>query len=147
MIVAVGSDHAGFEPPEPLFKPAIIAHLKELGHEVLDCGTQSDASVDYPDFAAKVTTAIECGEADRGVLVCGTGIGISIAANRHPGIRAAVVKNEDMARLSRDHNDANVICFGRRIMTVEEALPLLDIWLEEPFSNGARHIRRIQKMG
>ena len=147
MRIAVGSDHAGFEAPEPLYKPEIIKYLEGLGHEVVDCGTDSAASVDYPDFANRVCKAVLGGEAERGVLVCGTGIGVSIAANRHRGIRAAACATEEMARLARTHNNANVICLGRRILPFEACLRLIDIWLETPFSEGERHIRRIEKMG
>lgn len=146
MKIAVGSDHAGFEGPPPLYKPAIIEHLTALGHEVLDCGTNGPDSVDYPDYARKVCQAVLGGRAERGVLLCGTGIGVSIAANRHVGIRAAVCATPDMARLAREHNDANVICLGRRILPVEGCFRLVDIWLETPFSGGERHARRVSKM-
>ena len=146
MIVAVGCDHAGYEAPHP-YMPEIVAHLESLGHEVLHVGTYGPESVDYPDFANKVCTAIlEC-RAERGVLMCGTGIGVSIAANRHHGIRAAVCATPDMARLSREHNDANVICLGRRILPLDQCKKLLDIWFETPFSGGERHCRRVEKLG
>jgi ribose 5-phosphate isomerase B len=147
MRIALGSDHAGYEGPVSPYKPEIQKHLEERGHEVVDCGTNGPASVDYPDFAVKVGQTIQAGDADRGVLLCGTGIGISMAANRLPGIRAATVASEKMARLSRKHNDANVICLGRRISTLEECLRFIDIWLETGFSGGERHVRRIEKMG
>ncbi len=147
MRIAVGSDHAGFEEPQPYYKPAIVEHVKVLGHEVVDCGADGPASVDYPDIADNVCSAILSGAADAGVLVCGTGIGISIAANRHPNIRAAACTTEEGARLSRSHNDANVLCLGRRISTLEESFRLIDIWLATPFSEGERHKRRIAKMG
>jgi len=145
MKIAIGSDHAGYGPPEP-YKPALQAHIEGLGHEVIDCGTDSDTAVDYPDFANKVTETILAGKAERGILICGTGIGISIVANRHPGIRAATCATEDMARLAREHNDANVICVGQRILSLEECIKLVDIWLETPFSEGERHQRRVSKM-
>ena len=147
MRIAVGSDHAGYEDPPPYYKPAIEAHLRARGHELLDCGTNSPASVDYPDYAANVCNAILDKHADRGVLLCGTGIGVSIAANRFPGIRAAACATPDMARLAREHNDANVLCVGRRILSLEDCLRLVDIWLDTPFSEGERHIRRVAKMG
>jgi ribose 5-phosphate isomerase B len=147
MKIAVGNDHAGFDEPQPYYKPAIVKHLQDLGHEVIDCGTYGPESVDYPDFADKVAEAVTSGRADRGVLLCGTGIGISIAANRHAGVRAAVVANEDMARLAREHNDANVIALGRRILPLDAVLRLIDIWLETPFSAGERHQRRVDKLG
>ncbi len=147
MRIAVGSDHAGYEGPPPLYKPAIVAHLEALGHEIIDCGTHGPESVDYPDFADAVAEAVLSGKAERGVLICGTGMGISIAANRHKGIRAAPVVTPEMAELSRSHNDANVIAIGRRTSTLEESKKLVDIWLDTPFSGGERHVRRIGKMG
>ncbi len=146
MRIALGSDHAGYEG-EPPYKPAFAKHLAARGHEVVDCGTDGPDSVDYPDFGENVAKAIVEGRADRGVLLCGTGIGISIAANRHAGIRAATCANEDMARLSREHNDANVLCLGRRILDLAACLHLIDIWLDTPFSAGERHVRRVEKMG
>lgn len=147
MRIAVGSDHAGFEMPEPFYKPEIMDYLAAKGHEVIDCGTNGPESVDYPDFAERVCRAILSGEAERGVLICGTGMGISMAANRHRGIRAAVVVTSEMAELSRSHNNANVICLGRRTTTLEACKAYIDIWLETPFSGGERHERRIAKMG
>lgn len=145
MIIAFGCDHAGFEGP-PFYKTEIIRHLESLGHIVVDCGTYSAESVDYPDFAAAACRRILAGEAGRGVLLCGTGIGISIAANRFRGIRAAVCATPQMAQLSREHNNANVLCLGRRILSLDEALNLIDIWLDTPFSGGERHERRICKL-
>jgi len=124
-----------------------MRYVEENGHTVLDCGTNGPESVDYPDFAQAVCAKVLSGEADAGVLMCGTGIGVAIAANRHPGIRAAVCVTPEMARLSREHNDANVLCFGKRILSLEGALEVLDAWLATPFSNDDRHVRRIQKMG
>lgn len=147
MIIAIGSDHAGYEGEPPHFKPAIMEQLTAMGHQTLDCGTCGPDSVDYPDFANAVCRAILEGRAEAGVLVCGTGIGVSIAANRHPGIRAAVCATPDMARLSREHNDANIICVGRRILELDKAIELIRVWLATPFSGGERHCRRIQKMG
>ena len=147
MIIAIGSDHAGYEGEPPHFKPAIMEQLTAMGHQTLDCGTCGPDSVDYPDFANAVCRAILEGRAEAGVLMCGTGIGVSIAANRHPGIRAAVCATPDMARLSREHNDANIICVGRRILELDKAIELIRVWLATPFSGGERHCRRIQKMG
>lgn len=147
MRIAVGSDHAGYESPGPLYKPEIMAYLVSKGHEVIDCGTNGPESVDYPDFAGAACAKILAGEAERGVLICGTGMGISMAANRHKGIRAAVCVTPEMAELARSHNNANVICLGRRINTLEECLRMIDIWLETPYSGGERHNRRIGKMG
>ncbi len=151
MKIAVASDHAGYEMPEdgdgPPYKPAIIAHLKEQGHEVVDCGPYGPESVDYPDYAAKVCEAILRGEAERGVLLCGTGIGISIGANRFPPIRAAVCVTADMATLAREHNDANVLCMGRRVLKLDQCKEFIDIFLTTPFSGVDRHIRRVEKLG
>jgi ribose 5-phosphate isomerase B len=147
MRIAIGSDHAGYEDPPPHYKPAIAEHLEKRGHDVIDCGTAGPDSVDYPDYANRVCKAILDGEADRGVLICGTGIGVGIAANRHHGIRAAPCTNRDGARLSREHNNANVLCLGRRVTPLEKCIELVDIWLDTPFSEGERHKRRIAKLG
>lgn len=147
MKIAVGSDHAGFEAPEPFYKSAFIEHLKARGHEVVDCGPCNSDAVDYPDYARKVCDTITNGRAERGVLLCGTGIGMSIAANRVSGIRAAVCATPEMAKLSREHNDANVLCLGRRTLSLEECLKLIDIWMDTPFSGVERHKRRVEKMG
>lgn len=147
MIIAVGSDHAGYEGDPPQFKPAVMRHLSDLGYQVVDCGANGPESVDYPDFANAVCEAILTGYAEKGILICGTGIGMSITANRYPGIRAAVCATPDMARLSREHNDANILCLGKRILPLEQAIELIDLWLATPFSGGERHCRRVQKMG
>lgn len=147
MRIAVGSDHAGYEEPPPYYKPEIMKHLKRLGHEVVDCGTDGPQSVNYPDFSAKVAQAVLDGRADMGVLLCGTGIGVSIAANRYKGIRAAVCTIPDMARVAREHNNANVLCIGRRILSLDECFKLIDIFLSMPFSSAERHARRVAKMG
>jgi len=144
--IAVGSDHAGYEDPPPFYKPAIEQHLRERGIEVIDCGTNGPDAVDYPDVAGAVARSILSGEADAGVLLCGAGIGMSIAANRHKGIRAASVSSDDMARLARSHNNANIVCLGRRIHTMEEVLRYLDIWLDTPFNGEERHTRRLCKI-
>jgi len=138
--VIVGSDHAGFELKEKVKKT-----LERLGVRVEDVGTHSTESVDYPDFAHRVAEAVEKGRSERGILVCGTGIGVSIAANRHPGVRAAVAYDAETARLSREHNDANVLCLGGR--TIEPALAdrIVEIWLRTPFAGG-RHARRVAKI-
>ena len=147
MKIAFGSDHAGFEDPGPHYKPELMAYLAALGHEVVDCGTNGPDSVDYPDFAQNVCDAVLGGRADRGVLLCGTGIGISIAANRNHGIRAAVCCTEEMARLAREHNDANVLCLGRRTTSLDECKKLIDTWLTTDFSGNDRHQRRVDKLG
>lgn len=146
MKIALGADHCGYEPPEPHFKPAIKACLEELGHEVIDCGAFGPESVDYPDYGDKVAHAILSGQAEQGVLICGTGMGISIAANRHPGIRATVCVTPEMVRLAREHNDANVLCLGKRVLSIEESKKLLALWFAIPFNGGERHRRRIEKL-
>lgn len=138
--IAIGADHAGYRAKE-----ALKAALRRLGHAVVDVGTDSDASTDYPDYARKVAELVSRGEADRGVLICGTGIGMSIAANRVRGIRAAVVTGEETARLSRAHNDANVFCAGARVTDPETLERALRLWLETPFEGG-RHARRVAKI-
>jgi len=140
--VALASDHAGYE-----LKAQIAGQLEGAGYTVLDLGTDGPASVDYPDFAAALAAAVTDGRAQRGVLVCGSGIGISIAANRHPGIRAALVHDVTTARLSREHNDANVIALGARIVGPEIAKDCVEVFLKTDFEGGERHSRRIAKMG
>lgn len=140
MKIAIGADHAGFAAKEE-----IKTVIKALGHTVLDLGTTGEASVDYPDFAEKVARAVVSGEADKGVLLCGTGIGMSIAANKVHGIRAAVVGDEKTAELSRKHNDANVFCAGTRITPVVKIAESLKVWLQTPFEGG-RHQNRVSKI-
>ena len=140
MVIAVGSDHAGFE-----LKCKLVQHLKDRGFEVLDMGTDSEQSCDYPDYAHKVTDAIISGKSPMGLLVCGTGIGMSIAANKVKGIRAAVLSDEFSAQATRSHNDANVLCLGARVVDEEKAKRLLDIFVDTPFSNEEKHKRRIDK--
>ena len=119
--------------------------LQEAGHAVLDLGTHSSASVDYPDYGAAMAEAIASGKAERGVLVCGTGIGISIAANRHPAVRAALVHDETTARFCREHNDANVVAFGSRVIGPETARAALKVFLSTAFAGG-RHAARVAKL-
>jgi len=138
--IAVGADHAAFA-----LKNELVAYLQELGHYVTDMGTHSESSVDYPDFAHAVCTAIEQGEQELGVLCCGSGVGISIAANRHQGIRAGLAWNTDIAALIRQHNDANVICFGARFTAPYFAKRMLDAFLNAEFEGG-NHARRISKL-
>jgi ribose 5-phosphate isomerase B len=141
MKIAIGADHAGFAAKEE-----IKTVIKALGHSVVDQGTSGETSVDYPDFAEKVARAVVGGEADRGVLICGTGIGMSIAANKVQGIRAALVSDEKTAALSRQHNDANVFCAGSRITPVVKIAESLKVWLQTPFEGG-RHVGRVGKIG
>lgn len=138
--IAIGGDHAGL----PL-KTVLQAALAEAGHQLIDFGTNSTESVDYPDFAHRVAGAVDRGEARFGVLVCGTGIGVAMAANRHPGIRAAVLHGVTEARLTRAHNDANIACFGARLVGPEVALDALRAFLTTEFEGG-RHARRLAKL-
>lgn len=139
-IGAIASDHAGL----PL-KLALKAALESEGHTLNDLGTHSAESVDYPDFAAKVAEAVASGQAPFGILVCGSGIGMAIAANRHPGIRAAVLHDSTEARLTRAHNNANIVCFGARTIGVETAIDALRVFLATPYEGG-RHDRRLAKL-
>ena len=138
--IAIASDHAGFE-----LKNELIDDLMGRGFTILDLGADSLESVDYPDFGYALAGALKEGKAKRGVLVCGSGIGISIAANRHPEIRAALVHDALGARMSRLHNDANVICFGGRMVGPDVALDCLKIFLETEFEGG-RHSHRVDKL-
>ncbi|OHC82300.1 MAG: ribose 5-phosphate isomerase B [Rhodospirillales bacterium RIFCSPLOWO2_12_FULL_67_15] len=138
--IAIASDHAGVE-----LKALLKKDLGEAGFAVLDLGTEGLKSVDYPDFADKLAQAIRDGQAGRGVLVCGSGIGISIAANRHPEVRAALVHDALGARMSRQHNDANVICFGGRMIGPEVARDCLKVFLATEFEGG-RHAGRVAKL-
>ncbi len=138
--IAVASDHAGFDLKEMLKRD-----LQEAGNAVLDLGTNSTASVDYPDFGKALADAVASGRAQKGVLVCGTGIGISIAANRHPAVRAALVHDETTARFCREHNDANVVAFGARLVGTEVAREALKVFLTTTFEGG-RHAGRVAKL-
>jgi ribose 5-phosphate isomerase B len=140
LTIALGNDHGGLALRAPL-----IEALEKAGHRVRDFGTAEGASVDYPDFAHQVCAAVERGQAAYGLLICGTGIGMSIAANRHPGIRAAVLHSATEARLTRAHNNANIACFGARMTGVEVALEALSTFLATPYEGG-RHDRRIAKL-
>lgn len=141
MRIAVGSDHAGFA-----LKDAAARHLVEAGHEVVDLGTDSpDRSVDYPVFGLAVAGAVAGGEVDRGVCVCGTGIGISIAANKVDGVRAALVHDVTTALLARRHNDANVVCLGGRTTGVAEAMDVIDAFFSTEYEGG-RHQRRLDEI-
>lgn len=140
MRIVLGSDHAGYE-----LKRHLAARLSAAGHEAIDLGCPDAHSCDYPDFAHAVAGALAGGRAERGVLVCGTGIGISIAANRHPGVRAARCLSEYDARFARLHNDANVLALGARVTGTGLAESILDVFLETPFEGG-RHARRVEKI-
>jgi ribose 5-phosphate isomerase B len=138
--IAIGADHGGLA-----LKPALQQALAECGHPVLDFGTNDTASVDYPDYAHQVCAAVLEGRARFGLLVCGSGIGMAIAANRHPGIRAAVLHGPTEARLTRAHNDANIACFGARLIGPETALDCLKTFLATAYEGG-RHDRRLAKL-
>lgn len=138
--IAVGSDHGGFS-----LKGRLADELRGLGHEVIDLGTHSDDRVDYPDFGAAVGRAVAGGEAELGVCVCGSGIGIAMAANKVAGIRAATAQDAESARLAREHNDANVLCLGERLIDAEVAVDALRAWLDAGFEGG-RHVGRVEKL-
>ncbi|WP_420637628.1 ribose 5-phosphate isomerase B [Candidatus Poriferisocius sp.] len=138
--IAAGADHAGVE-----LKDALVAHLRELGHEVIDCGTHGPDRVDYPDYGEAVARKVAGGEAELGLCVCGSGIGIAMAANKVPGVRAATVHDVTSARLTRQHNDANVICLGERLIGAEPAKEALDAFLASSFEQG-RHTARVAKI-
>ena len=137
MKIAIGNDHTAVE-----MKQEIKAYLEELGHEVTDYGTNSNESCNYPEFGEKVGRVVAAGEADCGVLICGTGVGISIAANKVPGIRAAVCSETTTARLVKEHNNANIIAFGARIVGIETAKDIVKAYLDAEFLGG-RHQTRI----
>jgi ribose 5-phosphate isomerase B len=140
MKLALGADHAGY-----LLKDRIRQYVTDRGHQVIDEGTNSSDSVDYPDFAARVAEHVAAGRAERGILVCGSGIGMAIAANKVPGIRAANISSEYEAQLSREHNNLNVITLGARILDESDATQIVQIWLDTPFSGG-RHSGRLDKL-
>ncbi|MCZ6605449.1 MAG: ribose 5-phosphate isomerase B [Alphaproteobacteria bacterium] len=140
--VALAADHAGYE-----LKELVGTAIAELGHQVIDLGCDSaEQSVDYPDFGYALARTMAAGKADRGIIVCGTGIGISMAANREPAVRAALCHSGTAARLARQHNDANVLAFGARIIGTETALDCVTIFLQTEFEGG-RHRRRVAKLG
>ena len=138
--IILGSDHAGFDLKEKVKKA-----LDRLGVPHEDVGSQSTEPVDYPDYAHRVAEAVGTGRHTRGIVVCGTGIGVSMAANRHAGVRAAVAYDEETARLSREHNDANVLALGGRSLDHALAERILEVWLKTPFAGG-RHARRVEKI-
>lgn len=138
MKLAIGSDHGGFA-----LKEVVLAYLKKLGHDIHDVGCFANESVDYPGFADLVCEQVTKGEVDKGILICGTGIGMSMAANKHTGIRAALCSEQYTARMSREHNDANILCMGERVTGPGVAEEIVRTWLSTPFEGG-RHQRRIQ---
>lgn len=138
--IPIASDHAGFE-----MKQKLVARLQALGYEPQDLGTNSPASTDYADFAHPVASKVEHGEVKRGILLCGTGLGMSYAANRHAHVRAAVAWTPEIAELSRQHNDSNILVLPSRFVSEEDANAILETWLKTPFEGG-RHERRVEKI-
>ena len=140
MRIAIGSDHRGYH-----VKDKLLAMLQQLGHQVEDVGTSGTESVDYPDFAAAVAGQVSTGEADRGILVCGTGIGMAITANKCPGVRAAMCPDELTAEVSRRHNDLNVLCLSGDMLGERNLDGMVQVWLDTEFEGG-RHARRLEKI-
>lgn len=140
MNISIGSDHAGFA-----YKEAIKLHLEKAGHQVTDCGTFTEASCDYPDYAHTVAASVEKGETEKGVLICGSANGVCITANKHAGIRAALCWEKEIASLARAHNDANVVCLPARFISLESANEITDIFMSTPFEGG-RHANRVNKI-
>lgn len=140
MKIAIASDHGGFELKEKIYK-----YLLDKGYEVVNLGTNSNESCDYPIFANKVCDAILTDNFERGILICGTGIGMSMMANRHKGIRAACLSDKYSAEMTRKHNDSNVLCFGARVIDETKAKEIVDIWLETKYESG-RHQKRIDML-
>jgi ribose 5-phosphate isomerase B len=140
MKIAAGADHGGFA-----LKQELVARLRAAGHEVVDLGTHGEESVDYPRYAHAVAAEVASGAAERGLLVCGTGLGVCMAANRHAGVRAADCLTVEMAELARRHNDANVLCLGGRLLGADDAWAITTVWLTTPF-DGGRHERRVAQI-
>lgn len=140
MRIFLGADHAGFA-----LKDAVVRLLREKGHEVVDVGTSGPESVDYPEYASRVGSAVAHGQAERGILFCSTGVGMSIAANKIHGVRAALASNPDAVRLTRAHNDANVLAVGARYTDENAAAEYVNLFLDTPF-DGGRHARRLEKI-
>jgi ribose 5-phosphate isomerase B len=139
-MLVIGSDHGGYE-----LKRAILEMLRNRAVECADFGTDGTASVDYPDFAAKVAAAVSSGDAELGILICGTGIGMSISANKFPDVRAALVHDEFTAKMAREHNNANILVMGGRVLTPEQGKKFVEIWLDTVFEGG-RHQSRLDKI-
>jgi ribose 5-phosphate isomerase B len=141
MKIVIGSDHRGVE-----IKRRLLDLLRSMGHDVLDIGTEGAESCDYPDFANAVGKLVGKGERDRGLLICGTGIGMSMAANKVRGVRAAACQDVLTAEMSRRHNDANVLCLSADLLGEDQMMQMIRIWLETPFEGGGRHSRRVEKI-
>jgi ribose 5-phosphate isomerase B len=139
-VIPIGADHAGYE-----LKQRLVEELRALGYEPLDLGTDGPESTDYPEYAHQVASQVEQPRAARGVLLCGTGLGMAYAANRHPGVRAAVAWSPEIARLAREHNDANVLILPARFVSEAEGVEILKTWLDTQFAGG-RHARRLAKI-
>lgn len=140
MKIAIGSDHAGFD-----YKISLVAMLQQQGHMVQDFGAHSAESIDYPDIAHQVAQAVQNGQADRGILICGSGNGVAIVANKHQGVRCALCWNEELAALARQHNDANIIALPARFVPEIAALAMVSVFLQTAFEGG-RHQRRVDKI-
>ena len=138
--IAIGSDHAGFG-----LKEEVLGLLKGRNIDIVDCGTNSVESVDYPDFGARVSELVSSGEVDRGILICGTGLGMSMVANKYPKVRAALCNDLFSAKMSRMHNDANILVLGGRVIGKDLAAEIVKVWLATPFE-GDRHLKRLQKI-
>ncbi|REK69498.1 ribose 5-phosphate isomerase B [Paenibacillus paeoniae] len=141
MKIAIGADHGGYR-----LKDELVPIIEALGHEIEDVGCDCEQSVDYPDYALPVCEMVASGKADRGILICGTGIGMSIAANKYPGIRCALVHDIFSAKATREHNDTNVLAMGERVIGPGVAGEIVKVWLETLFSNEGRHVGRIEKV-
>lgn len=141
MRIAMGADHAGFR-----LKEELVPLIESLGHTIEDVGCHCADSVDYPDYSVPVCEKVASGDADRGILICGTGIGMSIAANKYPGIRCALVHDAFSAKAAREHNDSNVLSMGERVIGPGLALDVIRIWLETDFSGNERHQNRVNKI-
>jgi len=139
--IAIGADHGGYR-----LKDELVPIIEALGHEIEDVGCDCEQSVDYPDYALPVCELVASGKADRGILICGTGIGMSIAANKYPGIRCALVHDIFSAKATREHNDTNVLAMGERVIGPGVAGEIVKVWLETSFSNEGRHAGRIDKV-
>ena len=139
MKIAIGCDHGALD-----YKNTIRDMLKQQGHEVIDCGTHTEDSCDYPIYGKAVADAVAQGQVEKGIVICGTGIGISIAANKVNGVRCSLCHDVTTARLTREHNDSNVLAMGARVIGIEVAKDIVRTYLETPFSNGDRHIKRLE---
>lgn len=141
MKIAIGNDHGAVE-----YKNSIKVMLEEQGYEVINCGTDTLDSCDYPEYGKAVGELVSSGKVDKGIVICGTGIGISIACNKVKGVRCSLCTNTTMAKLTREHNDSNVLALGQRIIGIELAKDIVNTYLSTPFSEGPRHIQRIEKI-